>query len=149
VTPRPYDVKRLDELDRFEGAFTTIPVRIPLGIGSFGVNAYAAAEAGGEVIGIVPSTEPADANPHVTHVVAAGIGDARNLAVVASGEAVIALGGEWGTLAEIAYARRLARPVVVLRGWSVSGSGAMEGGPGIERAQTATEAVAIALRDRG
>jgi tetratricopeptide (TPR) repeat protein len=50
VTARPYAVKRLDELERFEGAFTTIPVRIPLGISSFGVNAYAAGEAGGEVI---------------------------------------------------------------------------------------------------
>jgi hypothetical protein len=50
VTPRPYEVKRLDELERFEGAFTTVPVRIPFGIRSFGVNAYTASEAGGEVI---------------------------------------------------------------------------------------------------
>ena len=57
-----------------------------------------AAAAGGTVIGIVPSESVEHANPHCTHVVATGIGHARNLAVVASGEAVIAIGGEWGTL---------------------------------------------------
>src|SRR6266540_3504559 len=63
--------------------------------------------AGGQVIGILPEADPARANPHVTHVVATGIGHARNLAVVASADAVIAIGGEWGTLAEIGFARRL------------------------------------------
>lgn len=46
----PFEVARLDELERFEGEFTTVPVRIPLGISAFGVNAYEAAEAGGRVI---------------------------------------------------------------------------------------------------
>ena len=46
----PFVVARLDELERFEGEFTTVPVRIPLGISAFGVNAYEAAEAGGRVI---------------------------------------------------------------------------------------------------
>src|SRR5690242_16283301 len=62
--------------------------------------ARGAAEAGGEVIGVVPGESVAEANPYCTHVVASGIGHARNLAVVGSGEAVIAVGGEWGTLAE-------------------------------------------------
>ena len=57
------------------------------------------------MIGIVPSDDPAQGNPHCTHVVATGIGHARNLAVVASGAAVIAIGGEWGTLSEIAFGR--------------------------------------------
>ena len=73
-------------------------------------------------------------------MVATGIGHARNLAVVASADAVIAIGGEWGTLAEIAFARRLGRPVVALRSWQVSGEGAMEGGPGIEPAADPAEA---------
>jgi len=107
--------------------------------------ARGSAEAGGEAIGIIPSDDPADANPHLTHVVASGIGYARNLAVVASGEAVIAIGGEWGTLAEIAFARDLDRPVIVVEGWSVSGAGAMEGGPGIEVARSPAEAVELAL----
>jgi tetratricopeptide (TPR) repeat protein len=49
VTARPFEVARLDELERFEGEIVTVPVRIPLGIRSFGVNAYAAGE-GGQVI---------------------------------------------------------------------------------------------------
>jgi uncharacterized protein (TIGR00725 family) len=91
-----------------------------------------AASAGGTVIGIVPSTSPDDANPYCTHVVATGIGHARNLAVVASGDAVIAIGGEWGTLSEIAFARRLDRVVVAIQSWEVTGAGAMDGAPGIE-----------------
>ncbi len=55
------------------------------------------------------ASSPAEANAHCTHVVATGIGHARNLAVVGSGEAVIAVGGEWGTLSEIGFARA-ARP---------------------------------------
>src|ERR671937_1036556 len=94
--------------------------------------ARGAAAAGGTVIGIVPSESPADANPHCTHVVATGIGHARNLAVVASGAAVVAVGGEWGTLAEIGFARRLGRAVVSLQSWTVSGPGAMEAAPGVE-----------------
>ena len=107
--------------------------------------ARGARKAGGEVLGIVPSSDPAQANEHVTHVVASGVGYARNLAVVGSGEAVIAIGGEWGTLTEMAYARDFGRRVVVLQGWSVSGVGAMEGGPGIEGAETPAEAVKLAL----
>ena len=56
-----------------------------------------ATEAGGVAIGIVPGNEASEANPFCTHVVATGIGHARNLAVVSSGQAVIAIGGEWGT----------------------------------------------------
>jgi uncharacterized protein (TIGR00725 family) len=100
---------------------------------------------GGDVIGIIPTDDPAAANPHVTHVVATGIGHARNLAVVASADAVIAIGGEWGTLAEIGFARRLGKRVAALRSWSVSGTGDMEGGPGIDVAADADEAVALAL----
>jgi uncharacterized protein (TIGR00725 family) len=70
-----------------------------------------AAEAGGTVVAVLPTLSPADANPHVTHAIATGTGHARNLAVVASGEAVIAVGGEWGR-SEIAYARKPGRLVV-------------------------------------
>jgi len=76
-----------------------------------------AREAGGTAIGVIPTSDPADANEHVTHAVATGVGQARNLAVVGSGDAVIAVGGEWGTLSEIALARKLGKPVVALRSW--------------------------------
>ena len=108
--------------------------------------ARGAASAGGTVIGIVPSTDTADANPYCTHVVAAGVGHARNLAVVSSGDAVIAVGGEWGTLSEIAFARALGRTVVALESWTVSGPGAMEAGPGIEVVSEPEAAVDLALQ---
>jgi uncharacterized protein (TIGR00725 family) len=108
--------------------------------------ARGAREAGGDVIGILPGADPREANPETTHVVATGIGHARNLAVVASGDAVIVIGGEWGTLAEIGFARRLERTVVGLRSWEIDGSGAMEGAPGIEPVADPAAAVELALR---
>ena len=96
-----------------------------------------AREAGGTTIAILPGESHAAANEWAEHVVVTGIGHARNLAVAASGDAVIAVGGSWGTLAEIGFAMRLGRPVVVL-----------EGGPAVEgvpRAATPAEAVELAL----
>ena len=96
-----------------------------------------AKRAGGTTIAILPGETHASANEWADHVVVTGIGHARNLAVAASGEAVIAVGGSWGTLAEIGFAMRLGRPVVVL-----------EGGPlveGVPRAATPAEAVERAL----
>jgi uncharacterized protein (TIGR00725 family) len=93
--------------------------------------------AGGTTIGVLPGESRADANEWIDHAVVTGIGHARNLAVVASGDAVIAVGGSWGTLAEIGFARRLGRPVVVLEpGWAIEG---------VERAATPVEAVDLAL----
>ena len=93
---------------------------------------------GGTTIAILPGEDRVAANEWADHVVVTGIGHARNLAVAASGDAVIAVGGSWGTLAEIAFARRLGRPVV-----------ALEGAPEIdevERAATPIEAVELVLR---
>jgi len=102
-----------------------------------------ASEAGGVVLGVLPTLSPADANPHVTHAVATGIGHARNLAVVASGDAVIALGGEWGTLSEIAFARRLEKPVVSLHSWPLRNRAGTD--LGIAEAESPAEAVEAAL----
>jgi uncharacterized protein (TIGR00725 family) len=101
--------------------------------------ARGAKAAGGTTIGILPGERRDDAGESIDHVVLTGIGHARNLAVAASGQAVIAIGGSWGTLAEIAFARRLGRPVVILDpGWELEG-------PGIERASSPEEAVQLAL----
>src|SRR5256714_13207656 len=90
--------------------------------------ARGAKTAGGTTIGILPGESRDEANEWIDHVVVTGIGHARNLAVVASGDAVIAVGGSWGTLAEIGFAARLGRRVVVLEpGW---------GGEGGERGAT-------------
>jgi uncharacterized protein (TIGR00725 family) len=99
--------------------------------------ARGAKSAGGTTIGILPGESRADANEWIDHVVATGIGHARNLAVVASGDAVIAVGGRYGTLAEIGFALTLGRRVVVLEpGWDVDGA---------LRARTPEEAVELAL----
>jgi uncharacterized protein (TIGR00725 family) len=106
-----------------------------------------AAGAGGTVVGVLPTDSPEDANPHVTHVIATGIGHARNLAVVASGDAVIAIGGEWGTLSEIAFARRLERTVIALRSWPLRNRAGSD--LGIVEVESADVAVREALAAAG
>jgi uncharacterized protein (TIGR00725 family) len=102
--------------------------------------ARGAKSAGGTTIGVLPGEAREGVNEWIDHTVVTGVGHARNLAVVASGEAVIAVGGSWGTLAEIAFARVLGRPVVILEpGWEIDGDG-------VERAATPAEAVELALR---
>jgi uncharacterized protein (TIGR00725 family) len=76
-------------------------------------------EAGGVAIGILPGEDRRRQNNYLTYSVATGIGQARNLAVVCSGDVVIAVGGEYGTLSEIGLARKVGRPVVVLEGWDL------------------------------
>jgi uncharacterized protein (TIGR00725 family) len=99
--------------------------------------ARGAKSVGGTTIGILPTETREAANEWIDHVVVTGIGHARNLAVVASGDAVIAVGGRYGTLAEIGLALTLGRPVVVLEpGWEVEGA---------QRARTPSEAVEFAL----
>jgi hypothetical protein len=99
--------------------------------------ARGAKSAGGTTIGILPGETADEANEWIDHVVVTGIGHARNLAVAASGDAVIAVGGSYGTLAEIGFALRLGRRVVILEpGWEVDGT---------LRARTPAEAVDLAL----
>jgi len=99
--------------------------------------ARGAKAAGGTTIGILPGTSPAEANEWVDHAVATGLGHMRNFAVAASGDAVIAVGGAWGTLSEIAYAKILGRPVVILEpGLQVDG---------VDRAASPEEAVDFVL----
>ena len=107
--------------------------------------ARGAAEAGGRVIGIVQGESIATANPYCTEVVASGIGHARNLSVVSSGQVVIAVGSEWGTLSEIGFARAIDRTVVALRSWTLEGRERMEGAPGVVPVETPADAVAAAL----
>ena len=81
--------------------------------------ARGATEAGGTAIGILPDEDRRRQNEYLTYSVATGAGQARNLAVVCSGDVVIAIGGEYGTLSEIGLARKVGRPVVVLEGWDL------------------------------
>jgi uncharacterized protein (TIGR00725 family) len=101
-----------------------------------------ASEAGGHTVGMLPGVDPAAANPWVELAVPTGLGEARNTLVVRSAGAVVAIGGEYGTLSEIAFALKIGVPVVGLGTWQLSRRG--EPDPGIEVVTTAEEAVEVA-----
>jgi uncharacterized protein (TIGR00725 family) len=100
--------------------------------------ARGATEAGGTAIGILPDEDRRRQNEYLTYSVATGAGQARNLAVVCSGDVVIAVGGEYGTLSEIGLARKAGRPVVVLEGWDL--------GEHVSAASSPKEAIEAAFR---
>jgi uncharacterized protein (TIGR00725 family) len=102
--------------------------------------ARGARKAGGVTIGILPGHDRAQANPHLDHVLTTGMGHARNLAVVSSGDAVIAVGGGYGTLSEIGLAAAIGRPVVILGGWRLEND---LWNQGVSYAASAREALAL------
>lgn len=79
-----------------------------------------ARSAGGMTVGILPGASRMDANRFVTIPIATGLGEARNAVVVRSAQAVIAIGGEFGTLTEIAFALKFGLPVIGLRTWELA-----------------------------
>lgn len=101
--------------------------------------------AGGRVVAVLPGTDRKAATPDADLAVCTGIGEARDLVVVASADAVIAVGGGWGTLAEIGLARKVGRPVVLLDSWRIQPPGRDGRLPGCFRAETPEQAVALAL----
>ena len=101
-------------------------------------------KAGGTAIGILPTELRADANAYLTVAVATGMGEARNVIVVRTADVVIAIGGEFGTLSEIALALKTGKPVVGLGTWELSKPGRAAADP-IVRAATPEDAVAAAL----
>lgn len=106
-----------------------------------------AAAAGGSTIGLLPGTDRLDANPWVVHPIATGLGELRNGLIVRASDALLAIGGGWGTLSEIALALRLGRPVVGLSTWPVSQRG---GGVIVEHdCGAAVERVLALARRRG
>ena len=89
--------------------------------GVMGAASEGAASEGGTVVGILPDTDRAGANPHLSLALPTGLGHARNAVIVTAADSVIAIGAGWGTLSEIALAKRLDRPVFALDTWSVKG----------------------------
>ena len=81
--------------------------------------ARGATEAGGAAIGILPDEDRELANEFLSYSIATGTGHARNLAVVCSGDVVISVGGEYGTLSETGLALKAGRPVVALQSWNL------------------------------
>ena len=102
-----------------------------------------AKEAGGTTLGILPGTDRRAANPYVDVAVATGLAEGRNALVVRTSDAVIAVGGAYGTLSEIALALRAGMTVVGLSTWELVRRGRPD--EAILRAGSAEEAVALAL----
>ena len=92
-----------------------------------------AAEAGGVTVGILPGEDITAANHYVQIPIASGVGIARNVMIVRTAAAVIAISGKYGTLSEIAHALQLGKPVFTLRSWNAI--------PGIRVVDTPEDAV--------
>ena len=102
-----------------------------------------AVEACGLTINILPGEHREQANPYVQIPIVTGLGYSRNSIVAKSGQAVIAIGGSYGTLSEIAFARISSIPVIGIETWQLSRCG--ETDDFIIRATCAREAVAMAI----
>ncbi|NJC71016.1 TIGR00725 family protein [Planosporangium thailandense] len=115
------------------------------GAGVMAAVAAGASRAGGLVVGVLPGADRTDANPYLSAAVVTNLGEARNAVLVQSADAVIVVGGSWGTLSELALAmRRGGVPVVALGGWRVLDAA---GRPlaGVLWADSPEEAVRLAL----
>jgi hypothetical protein len=99
-----------------------------------------AREAGGTTLGVLPGLDRSDANEWVDVAVPTGMGEARNALVVRAADALVAVGGAWGTLSEIALARKAGKPVAGVGSWELEG---------VEPAESAAAAVALVLRTLG
>jgi uncharacterized protein (TIGR00725 family) len=97
-----------------------------------------AKESGGTTVGILPGTDRSAANPYVDVAVATGLGEARNALVVRAADALVAIGGGYGTLSEVALALKAGKRVVGLGTWDVDG---------VESAGSPEAAVESVLRD--
>ena len=98
--------------------------------------AEGAQNAGGVSLGILPDGDRRRANPHLTYTIATNLGHARNVVIAHSADALIAVGGSYGTISEAAIALKLGKPVIALNAaWDL---------PGLQRAATPAAAVALA-----
>lgn len=102
---------------------------------------------GGTTVGILPGDDRGAANPWVDIAIPTGMGEARNALVVRSSDAIVAIGGEFGTLSEVALALKLGRPVIGLGTWSLTRDG-LSMDP-ILRATDPAHAVRLALERIG
>jgi uncharacterized protein (TIGR00725 family) len=98
-----------------------------------------AREGGGTTLGILPGLDRAEANPYVDVAVPTGLGEARNALVVRAADSLIAVGGGYGTLSEVALALKAGKPVVGLKSFELDG---------ITQAASPAEAVDLAFAGR-
>ena len=116
-------------------------------LGAMEAASRGAKEAGGLAVGLLPGLDRSRANEYADVTLVTGIGHARNLAVVASADVVVAVGGGWGTLSEIGLAGVLGRPVVLVSGWRLEHDVDLPGE--VHYARNAAEAVKTAARLAG
>jgi hypothetical protein len=102
--------------------------------------ARGADESGGIVVGLLPGDDRSTGNPYLTVAIPTGIGEMRNALLVRAADALIAVGGEYGTLSEIAFALRTNTPVVGVGTWDL---------PDVVTVDTAAQAVELALELAG
>ncbi len=76
---------------------------------------------GGLTVGILPHNDTREANPYIDVPIATGLGIARNFIIVRASDVLIAIGGEYGTLSEIAYALQMGKSVVGIKTWDIKG----------------------------
>lgn len=101
--------------------------------------ARGAKEVGGLTVGILPQESGAQANPYIDVPIATGLGIGRNIIIARTADALIAVGGEYGTLSEIAFGLQLGKTVVGVDSWEIKG---------MIMAATAEEAVRLAVTER-
>jgi uncharacterized protein (TIGR00725 family) len=107
--------------------------------------------AGGLTVGILPGNDRAAANPWVDVVIPTGLGETRNALVVEAADVIVAVGGEYGTLSEIALALRAGKPVIGVATWTLiypSGAAATDIITAADPGQAADLAMALAIADR-
>jgi uncharacterized protein (TIGR00725 family) len=107
--------------------------------------ARGAARGGGFSIGLLPGGNADDAAADVSLAIPTGMGEMRNALIVRACPVIIAIGGAYGTISEIGLALRNRRPVIGLDTWEIRPPGARGADPGIQRASTPDEAVAMAF----
>jgi hypothetical protein len=99
-------------------------------------SARGAKEAGGTTIGVLPGDDKRSANRYIDHAIVTDMGHGRNVIIAHTADSLIAIGGEYGTLSEIAVALKIGRTVISLNSWEI---------PGVQKASSPEEAVSLAI----
>jgi uncharacterized protein (TIGR00725 family) len=138
--PRPQDVEHAHAAGRRLAELGAIVVTGGRG-GVMEAACRGAKEGGGQTVGILPGFDRSDANDFVDVALATGLGELRNGLVARAAQAVVAVGGAWGTLAEIAFARAAGTPVFGVGTWELGADGVVAVDSGVEAAERAVAAI--------
>ncbi|MCG6553653.1 MAG: TIGR00725 family protein [Candidatus Magnetominusculus sp. LBB02] len=132
----PWHIEQAEEVGRLIALKGSLLICGGLG-GVMEAACKGAKDSGGTTIGILPEGDRTKANVHVAIPVATGMGVARNAIIAQTADVLIAIGGSYGTLSEIAYGLQFNKPVIGLGTWAVQG---------VIAAETAAEAVEMAFK---